>query len=184
MGGIAIIGGSFNPPHLGHQVMCLMVLEACEVDEVWVVPTYKHCFDKRLASFEHRVAMCERMIRPFGDRARVSRVEEELGRDKSRMLETLEELCRRHPEHDFRLVIGADILLETKRWYRWEDVVALAPPLVFARRGFEGGDLPAPPEISSTEIRERLGQGHSAVPLLPRSVMECIAREGLYRDAD
>ncbi len=182
MSKVAIFGGSFNPPHLGHQVLCLMLLEACEVDEVWLVPTYRHTFGKALAPFEHRQAMCERMAAPFGVRALVSHVERDLDADTSRMLDTLQELERRHPEHEFRLAIGADILLETDKWHRWQEVIALAPPLIFGRRGYAGGDLPAPPEISSTLIRERLAAGKSAVPLVPRSVQDYADEHGLYRD--
>ena len=179
---VGIFGGSFNPPHLGHQALCLMLLECGEVDELWMVPTYRHVFSKKLAPYEDRVAMCERCVAPLGGRAKVSRVEEELGGDQSRMLDTLRELGRRHSQHHFRLAIGADILLETDRWHRWEDVARLAPPLVFERRGYEGGMLPAPPEISSTEIRDRLGRGESALPLVPKSVMDYIAERGLYLD--
>jgi nicotinate-nucleotide adenylyltransferase len=179
---VALFGGSFNPPHLGHQALGLMVLEACPVDELWLVPTFRHVFDKELAPFEHRVAMCRRLIAPLGSRARVCEVEAELAAERSRTLDTLEELGRRHPGIELRLVIGADILQERHRWHRWDQVVALAPPLVFQRHGFPGGDLPAPPEVSSTEIRRRLAAGESALPLVPRSVMDYIAAQGLYGD--
>lgn len=178
---VGIFGGSFNPPHIGHQALCLMVLETCDVDELWLVPTFRHVFDKELVDFEDRFAMCERMARPFAGRVTVSRVEEELGSPQSRMLDTLEELYRRFPGLAFRLIIGADILAETHRWHEWDRVAALAPPIVFGRRGFADGDLPAPPEVSSTEVRRRLAASESAVPLVPRSVLDYIASRGLYR---
>jgi nicotinate-nucleotide adenylyltransferase len=181
MSAVAIFGGSFNPPHLGHQALCLMLLEACAVDELWLVPTYRHYFGKELADYEHRLEMCRRMIAPLAGRARVSEVERELDAASSRMLDTLQELQKRHPGDHFRLVVGADILQETDRWYRWDEVTALAPPLVFGRHGYSGGDLPAPPDISSTSIRDALARGESALPLVPRSVQEYIEAEGLYR---
>ena len=158
-----------------------MLLEACEVDEVWLVPTYRHYFGKTLVGYPHRVQMCQRMIAPVAERVRVSEVEKELVAPQGRMLDTLWALHRQHPATSFRLVIGADILQETDRWYCWSEVVALAPPLVFGRHGYPGGDLPAPPDISSTVIRETLAAGHSALPLVPRSVQEYIDAEGLYR---
>lgn len=181
MSRVGIFGGSFNPPHLGHQALCLMLLEACEIDELWLVPTYRHYFGKELADYDHRVVMCERLIAPLGERACVSQVEKQLSADKSRMLDTLQELHKRHSQIDFRLVVGADILQETDRWYRWDEVAALAPPLVFGRHGYEGGELPAPPDISSTRIRELLAQGETALPMVPRSVQEYIDAEDLYR---
>ncbi len=180
MSNIAILGGSFNPPHIGHQVLCLMLLETCEIDEVWVVPTFQHSFGKELISFSDRVALCKHMIAPFGPRAKVNEVEKELA-STGRMLDTLLALQGRHPSHQYRLVIGADILLETDRWHAWERVAELAPPLVFGRHGYEGGDLPAPPEASSTHIREQLAAGHSALPWVPKSVQEYMDAHGLYR---
>ena len=180
MSRIAVFGGSFNPPHIGHQSLCLMLLEACEIDEVWVVPTYQHYFGKELVEFEDRVAMCECMIAPLGTRAQVSRVESEIEGSQGRMLDTLETLASRHPEHQYRLVVGADILLETGSWHAWDNVVALAPPLVFRRRGYAGGEMPAPPDVSSTKIRAQLKRGESAVPWIPKTVQRVIEERGLY----
>src|SRR4051812_6330106 len=104
---IALFGGSFNPPHVAHQLACAYVLATARphVDELWMVPTFKHPFDKQLAPYADRVAMCELAARPF-DRVTVSRIEEELGGD-SFTLRTVEELKRRHPRDQFALVIGA-----------------------------------------------------------------------------
>ncbi len=177
---VAIFGGSFNPPHLGHQALCLMLLETSPVDEVWLVPTFRHYFGKTLIGFEDRVLLCEQLVAPLGNRASVSRVESELPNPQGRMLDTLEALIARHANHAFRLVIGADILLETARWHRWDEIEKLAPPIVFQRHGYQGGDLPAPPDVSSTKIRELLSSGESAVPLIPKRVQAVIERRGLY----
>lgn len=179
---IAIFGGSFNPPHIGHQSLCLMLLEACDVDEVWVVPTFRHYFGKELASFEDRVEMCRSMVRPLGERVRISLIESELEEPRGRMLDTLRALGELHPDNRFRLVIGADILQETDRWHAWDEVAALAPPLVFGRHGYPGGEMPAPPEVSSTKIRERLRRGESALPWIPKSVQRIITERGLYTE--
>jgi nicotinate-nucleotide adenylyltransferase len=179
---VAIFGGSFNPPHLGHQSLCLMVLEACDVDQLWVIPTYEHHLGKELTAYNHRFAMCERMVAPLGTRALVSDIEKRTFKGQSsRTLETLEALANEHANASFRLVIGADILSETHRWYRWDDVIKLAPPLVFSRHGFEGGELPAPPDISSTQIRASISAGKPHTHCMPRSVLSYIHQEGLYR---
>lgn len=183
---IAVFGGSFNPPHLGHQVLCLMLLETCAVDALWLVPTYKHVFGKELVAFEDRVRCCEAMLQPFGERAQVVKVEQELAlaghsEEGSRMLDTLEALSEKHPDTNFRLVIGADILGETDKWHRFDEVAQLAPPIVFKRKGYPGGELWAPPEISSSDIRQRLKRGESIEKLVPRAVLECIQNRGLYQ---
>ncbi len=186
MSTIALFGGSFNPPHVAHQMVALWVLEVCDVAEVWVVPTWRHAFSKELAAFEHRHAMCERAMRPLGDRVRVSDIERQMARPSSRTLETLEELGARHRQHSFRVVIGADILRETHKWYRWDEIERVAPPIVVGRSGYPSGASDAGfelPPVSSTEIRARLGRGESCAPLVPRSVLEYIADRGLYGQA-
>jgi nicotinate-nucleotide adenylyltransferase len=182
---IALFGGSFNPPHVAHQMVCLFVLETCDVDELWIVPTYNHAFAKELVDFEHRFAMCERVASAFGGRVVVSDIERQLGDEVSRTLDTIEALYERHPEIALRLVVGADILAETDKWHRWDEVSRLAPPIVIGRGGFDldpADDQPGldMPEVSSTEIRQRLRSGLSALPLVPRAVMNYIAEHGLY----
>lgn len=188
---VAIFGGSFNPPHLAHQMVCLTVLQTCPVDAVWMVPTYRHAFAKALADFDDRIAMCELSARPFGSQVAVSRIEAEIDAPKSRTLDTLLELRERHTETRFRLVIGADILAETGKWYRWSDVEALAPPIVVGRSGYGHIDrtgLGASydvididlPTVSSTEVRARLAAGSDVGSFIPRPVMTYIAERGLY----
>src|SRR5688572_19022030 len=123
---IALFGGSFNPPHVAHQLVALYILETQPVDELWFVPTYAHPFGKQLASFNARIAMCELAIAALGERAKVSRAEEELAKRPdfvaSRTLDLVEYVIEQG--HEPRLVIGTDILAETHKWHRWEDVVA------------------------------------------------------------
>ena len=126
---IALFGGSFNPPHVAHQLAVLYVLETQPIDELWFVPVFSHPFGKDLAPYEHRVAMCELVANALGPRAKVSRAEQELSSRpgfSGRTLDLVEYLAA--PERELRLVVGADILGETQKWYRWNDVVAKAPP--------------------------------------------------------
>ena len=189
---VALFGGSFNPPHVAHEMVALFVIETAPVDELWLVPTWKHPFAKELVDYDHRVAMCQLVADALGPRVQVSRIEEEVARApgfvSSRTLHTVEALVAKHPGTQFRLVVGADILGETDKWYRWDDLVALAPLVVIGRSGH-----PAPPgaivaglempEVSSPEVRARLGRGESALPLVPRAVMRgrpCTGRAGRY----
>jgi nicotinate-nucleotide adenylyltransferase len=186
---IGLFGGSFNPPHVAHQLVALYVLESQPIDQLWLVPTYRHAFGKDLAPFADRVAMCERAMAPLAARVRVSQMEAELasrpGFVASRTLHLLEALIAEHPDHRYRLVIGTDILAEADQWYRWDDVVRLAPPIVIGRAGHlpEGAsatDL-AMPEVSSTEVRRRVRCGEPVDHLLPRQVVRYIGERGLYR---
>jgi nicotinate-nucleotide adenylyltransferase len=187
---IALFGGSFNPPHVAHQMVALYVLETQPVDELWFVPTYAHPFGKPLAPFSDRVAMCDLVAAPLGPRAKVSRAEEELAKRPgfvaSRTLDLVDYLAA--DGRELRLVCGSDILAETAKWYRWNDVVAKAPLIVIGRGGHA---LPAGstatgvemPQISATEIRALLAPGnrHPRVEsLLPAQVLRYIDEHHLY----
>ena len=185
---VALFGGSFNPPHVAHQLVALYVLETQPVDELWLVPTYAHPFGKRLADYGHRVAMCERAAAPLGPRVRVSRAEAELaarpGFVASRTLDLVEHVAAQG--HRPRLVVGSDILRDADKWHRWSEVVAQAPLIVVGRAGYL---LPpgstaidvTMPEISATRIRDLLARGDSSVSgLVPRGVLGYIAEHNLY----
>ncbi len=159
---IALFGGSFNPPHLGHELAALYVLETAGVDELWLMPTFQHPFDKALEPFEDRLAMCGLAAAALGPRARVTDIERELG-DESRTLRTVRALQSRHPEHDFALVIGADLVAEIATWYGAQELRATVPFIVVGRAGLAAGAGPRAaiemPAVSSTEIRRALARG-------------------------
>ncbi len=178
---IALLGGSFNPPHVAHQMICLWALSTGQADEVWLIPCYQHPFGKPLCAFRHRLEMCRRAaaLLPAG-RVRVLPVEEELG-GESRTLYTVQHLVGQHPDCQFRLLIGADILGEQSSWYRFDELARLAPPLVIGRSGYPSpAGVPELPAISSTRIRELLRCGQPAAAWLPAGVLDYIRAEGLY----
>lgn len=185
---IALFGGSFNPPHVAHQMAALYVLETAPVDELWILPTFRHAHGKALAPFEDRLAMCELAARALGPRVRVNDVERELG-DESRTLRTLRALEARFAEHVFSLVIGADLLAEVPTWYGGAELQRSVPFIVVGRSGAltadsgQGGAL-ALPEVSSTQVRAALAAGRSVDGLVPRAVLGYIADHGLYRAAE
>lgn len=179
---VAIYGGSFDPPHLGHVLSVAWALSAAPLDEAWIIPTWNHAFDKEHgASFEDRLALCELGFRKFHD-VRVLDIERQLG-GVSKTLHTLEALRAEHPDALFRLLIGADVLPTTDRWHRWESVVELAPPLIIGRDGYavpEGCPISIP-NINSTEIRAILTQAGDVSGLVPTAVIDYIGMRDLYR---
>jgi nicotinate-nucleotide adenylyltransferase len=177
---IALFGGSFDPPHVGHLLASLYVLATEPVDELWLVPVFRHAFGKPLTDFAHRVAMCERMREAFGPRLRVSTVEGELG-GVSRTVETVRHLLRQRPGDRFSLVIGTDVLAERQSWYQVEALDQLVGYLVVGRPGHAPSTLVTMPEVSSTEVRRRLAGGEECGHLVPRLVREYITEHGLYR---
>jgi nicotinate-nucleotide adenylyltransferase len=178
---IALLGGSFNPPHAGHAMAAWWALATQGVREVWLLPSWRHPFGKELAPWADRVRMCELAITQLRG-AHVCTAEEALRDDPlcGRTARTLEYLVEKHPERRFALLVGADILADTPRWYRWDRVTELARVVVVGRQGYPGGEGPALPAISSSEIRERLAQGQPVEGLVPRAVLAHLRSRGLY----
>lgn len=180
---VAVFGGSFNPPHVAHVLAIAWVLASEDVDRVVVVPAFRHPFAKALAPYDARVRMCE-LAAGWLPQVTVSRVEEELG-GESLTLHTLEHLARLHPDWKMRLVMGADLLLEADKWYRFDRIREIAPPLVLGRGGFEveGAPWAVLPKVSSTEVRAKIAEGRwdELRALVPRRVLAYVKERGLYQ---
>jgi nicotinate-nucleotide adenylyltransferase len=183
---VAVFGGSFNPPHVGHVLAVVYALSTAPLDEVLVVPVYQHPFAKHLAPFADRLEML-RLALGWLPRVTVSTVEEELG-GESRTLRTIEHLSATNPGWSLRLLVGADVLGDVPKWHRWDRIAELAPPIVLARAGIDAADPAcAPPallpRVSSTEIRDALAAGDvdAVRALVPAKVIDHIVRRGLYR---
>jgi nicotinate-nucleotide adenylyltransferase len=124
--------------------------------------------------------MSERAAAVLGARVRVSDVEARLGGEVSRTLLTIKALQASHPEHEFLLVIGADVEPELPLWYGADELRRSVRLLVVGRNGFAGGAAVAMPAVSSSEIRARLRAGEPVDGLVPRSVLAYIREHGLY----
>jgi len=187
---LAVLDGSFDPPHIGHVFLAAYARSVAGVARVLVAPTFEHAFGKPLSAFEHRLRMSELAFSVI-DGVEVSPIERELG-GVSRTLRLVQELARRFPDHQLRLLVGADILLETQRWHRFDDIVALAPLLVAERAGFaSSGQVGTPllPQVSSSEIRRsiaevRTGEPSGVTAWLPRPVREYLVQHGLYAPSE
>src|SRR5438270_9413217 len=122
---IALFGGSFDPPHVGHVLAAQYVLATEPVDELWLVPVYEHPLGKKLAApFEHRVKLCELAVRDL-PRVKVSRAEADLG-GEGRTVDLLEHLAAKHAGTKLALVIGTDLVSERPLWKRFERIEELA----------------------------------------------------------
>lgn len=186
MSAVAFFGGSFNPPHIGHVLAVTYVLATQPLDEVLVVPCFRHPFAKKLATFEHRFAMCE-LAMGWLPRTTISRVELELG-GESRTLRTIEHLRAMDPDRELRLVVGADVLTQRDRWLGFETLQKIAPFIVLGRAGIEvpGAPQAVLPDVSSTTVREalRAQQREELEVLVPRAVLSYIDAHGLYRNEE
>ncbi|WP_437680444.1 nicotinate (nicotinamide) nucleotide adenylyltransferase [Sorangium sp. So ce131] len=198
---VAVFGGSFNPPHVAHVLAATYALSVAPIDEVLVVPVFRHPFSKELAPFEHRLAMCELAL-GWLPRVSVSAVERDLG-GESLTLRTLEHLAAAHPDWAMRLLVGADVLPDLPRWHRFDRIEQLAPPIVLGRSGFAASPADHPgeaaggprsplcpaevllPQISSTEIRRAFAAGDldAVRQRVPAAVITYARAHGLYGSA-
>jgi len=160
---IAIYGGSFNPPHVAHAMVSAWLLWTRQVDAVWLVPVYRHAFegrqDKTLAPYARRLAWCRQMAADLRVPVEVSDIESRLP-VPSYTIDTLRHLAAEHPEHQFRLVIGADVIPQLPAWRDWDSIDRDFSPIVVGRVGYDGPDGAVSfPGVSSTAIRQRVASG-------------------------
>ena len=178
---VAIYGGSFNPPHVGHAMVAQYVLWTGQADAVWLLPVYRHAFegrhDKVLAPFADRVRWCTALAGDLHGAVDVCTVERELA-GPSYTFVTLEHLEAAHPECRFRLIIGADSVPHLPDWHRWADIAARFDPIIVGRQGHAPPTKQATvdmPGVSSTDVRKRLADGAPVDHLVTRGVAEALA---------
>ena len=208
-GGVAVLGGTFNPIHFGHLRSALELVDALPLAELRFMPARQPPHrDAPAVSAEDRAAMVELAI---AGEPRFACDRRELQREgPSYSYDSLGELRRElGPAMPLSLVMGCDALLGLTGWYRWRELLDFAHLLVIARPGWEmpaTGELadfvrehtadpailrsrPAgcivsqtlrPQDISATAIRALLQSGHSARYLMPDSVLDYIREHGLY----
>jgi nicotinate-nucleotide adenylyltransferase len=171
---IGILGGSFDPPHVGHIKICENAFKE-HIDEIIIIPSGNHPLKKNQQLFEHRFQMAE-LCFGYMDNVTVSDIEnrENLSFMRDTLKKVKEEYFQNNKIEDkvlFRLIIGSDILEETKRWVAWDEVEKIAPPLVMNRS--EG-------EVSSTTIREELLKGEIPAKSITKEVFDYIRKFNLY----
>ena len=185
---IGILGGTFDPIHLGHLAAARAAIDCADLDRVLVIPTGEPPHrPPTTASADDRLAM-SRLAVGDDDRLEVSDIE--LRRDgPSYTVDTLRELHRRHPDDVLFLILGWDAAKLLDTWHEPDDVRRLARLIVVTR---PGSGAPAStsgilcerptPDISASRLRRALKRGERVARYVPEPVAEYIARHHLYRD--
>src|ERR1700743_3885963 len=132
---IGILGGTFNPPHLGHLIAAQEAYRELCLDQVTLIPAgvppHKPVDDE--PGPEHRLELCRLAV---GDDARFSGSDLELRRDgPSFTVDTLKTLRTQSPSDDLFLILGADIAAGLEDWHEPEQVLELATVAIAKRRG-------------------------------------------------
>ena len=196
---IAVLGGTFNPPHLGHLVCAQEAYLQLGLDRVLLIPARlpPHKVVDEDPGVEHRVEMCRLAIACDEQRMEVSEIEADRS-GPSYTVDTLDQLHSAMPDTELFLVVGADIAMGFGAWLEPERVLSLATLAVAARpgtarerveqalAGIRGGERATffqMPEIgiSSTMLRERVRAEQPTRYLTPDAVRAYMDRHGLYR---
>lgn len=184
---VGILGGTFNPPHIGHLMVANEVRHALGLDEVRLMPTAvpPHKSAPGDATAEQRLRMVDLAVADI-DGLSVSAFEVERG-GVSFTYDTMQQLTSLEPESDFHFIIGGDMIDMLPKWHRIEELVTLVTFVGVGRPGTIGETgfpiLPvAIPQIdlSSTLIRQRFLDKGTVQLLIPSAVEAFIREEGLY----
>lgn len=200
---IAILGGAFDPIHIGHYLVAQQVKEQLKMGEVWLMVCYSYFPEfpdklQRITPYEERYKMAK--LGTHGDLI-VSDFEEKCNK-RSRTIDTLRLLKKQYPKDEFYWIIGSDALPTFRLWNHWEELVGNHNLIVFPRdtdfktlekRACESFGVKKIPKnitilsgdlivstVSSTHVRERVKKGHPIIPLVGNTVKKYIDENKLY----
>jgi len=184
---VGLLGGTFNPPHIGHLIMANEVRHALQLDEVRLMPTSipPHKADPSDATPEQRLRMVEIAI---SDTPGLSSSSFEVDRGGvSYTFDTMKALTELEPGAKFFFIIGGDMIDMLHKWYKIDELMKIVTFVGVTRPGTIGETrypitMVKIPEIdlSSTLIRDRLQTGGTIQFLVPDDVETYIRQEGLY----
>lgn len=199
---IGIIGGSFDPVHIGHLIIAQDAAERLELSEVVFIPAAIPPHKQHLQRIDagHRLNMLK-LATESDLRFSVSDIEVQRG-GVSYTVDTLRNLCDVYPDATLLLIVGSDTLMDLHTWHEIEEILERCDVATFLRPGEDAvGEirdkiqLPAEHkerllenvidahqiEVSSSEIRMRLAEGLSIRYLVPPEVEMYIYEHGLYQ---
>ena len=194
---LGLLGGTFNPPHLGHLVCAQEACAQLELDEVAFVPVFQppHKEVENEPGVEHRIELCRRAT-AADERFTVSRIDADVP-GRSFTVDTLTRLHESRPADELTFIMGGDMAHALPTWHEPEAVLSLATLGVAEREGIRRTDIMerlaglagadkirffSMPrlDISSSDIRRRIAEGRPIRYLVPDPVAEYIAAEGFY----
>jgi nicotinate-nucleotide adenylyltransferase len=195
-----VLGGAFNPPHIGHLVLAQEAAFQLDLDRVLLIPTGEAPHKRIEPEPGARLRLEMARLAAAGDELLEVSDLEVLGAGPSYTFRTLEQLSERRPGDQIFFLMGADVAAHLESWKRPERVLELARLGIAGRPGTaldeaeaalerlgaaERAETIRMPEIgvSSTRVRRRIAQRQPVRYLVPDAVIELIESKGLYREA-
>ncbi len=200
---IGIMGGTFDPIHIGHLILAERVRDSKELDQVIFIPTGVNPLkkDKNISSSVHRLEMLRLAIEsnPYFS---ISTIEIERG-GLSYTIDTLRALRVKYKDDDLYFIIGSDIIFQLEKWKDFKELFKLCKFILVDRPGneykeidekiqelninyqlsFERITLPLM-DISSSDIRNRVKSKKSIKYLVPTNVEDYIKKHKLYLEEE
>ncbi|WP_433743266.1 nicotinate-nucleotide adenylyltransferase [Falsibacillus pallidus] len=184
---VGLLGGTFDPPHLGHLIIANEILQSLSLDEVRFMPNQvpPHKNPSPSITSQHRVEMLELATKDVPS-FKVEKIELER-KGKSYTYETIKQLKAREPGTEFYFIIGADMIEYLPKWHKIDELIQLIQFVGVNRPRYsqisqypvllvETPDV----DISSTMIRARLHESKSVRFLVPDDVIKYMEDHRLY----
>ena len=187
---VGLFFGSFNPIHNGHLMLANYLAEYGDMDEIWFVVSPQNPFKdkKSLLADRHRLYMVEMAIKD-DERFQVCDIEFYMPQP-SYTIDTLTRLQERHPNTDFYLICGMDNIESFKKLKNYEMILQYHHLMVYPRKGYSSNVLVEHPsvtvveapeiEVSSTFIRNAIGEGKDVRYFVPKEVYKYIVDMHFY----
>lgn len=200
MGKIGIMGGTFNPIHMGHLLLAQYALEENDLDEVWFLPTgcsYMKQNESTVDAGERYHMTCL----GISGNPNMRCMDVETKREGyTYTYETLEQLRELYPEQEFYFIFGADCLFSIEHWKEPKRIFDNCTVIAAVRSGASMEEMEEKKaelaaslqariilmpflqlELSSTAIRERVRTGKSIRYMVPDAVLKYIEEKNFYR---
>ena len=189
---IGVLGGTFDPIHIGHLIAASEAHAQLELDKVLFIPAGLpwQKSNQIISAPENRVEMV-RIAISGDDRFELSEIE--INRTgPSYAIETFEQLHDAEPETEFIWILGADAASKIETWHRWQDFLVTVPIAVVNRLGVTANSLPSnfrsisipDVDVSATLLRERYQSGGTTKYLIPDAVDTYIRANKLYLETE
>jgi nicotinate-nucleotide adenylyltransferase len=189
---IGILGGSFDPPHLGHELLALSFLALEPLDHLWIIPCANHAHKTSFTPFDHRLSMCKLGFSRLSN-VNILDIENHVP-PPNFTIQTLRVIKSLRPDLKLIWGLGSDLLSGFGSWHEADKLEMLADFVIFERENYpmwvprllknarlhQGFVLP---DTSSTELREFLKKNNNTpeCSLIDRLVLAYINNNKLYK---
>jgi len=189
---IGLFFGSFNPIHIGHLIIANTIVETTDLAKVWFVVSPQNPL-KPSKGLLHEFDRYDMVRAAVYDNYKLEVSDVEFHMPKpSYTIHTLVYLSEKHPDKEFKIIIGEDNLESFTRWKNYEQILENYGLYVYPRPGVTSSELKRHPnvqvveapllDISATFIRNSIRKGHSVRYLVPEGVEAIIREKKFYQD--